>query len=38
MSGEPAEKAGIRIGHDREVVPAEALLEMPPLAVAVARA
>src|SRR5262245_6053473 len=37
VAGETAQEAGIRIRHDREVVPAEALLELPSLAVAVAR-
>ena len=36
VAGETAQEAGIRIRHDREVVPAERLLELPALAVAVA--
>src|SRR5215510_811371 len=38
MTGETPEEAWIRAGDDREVVPAEAFLEVPPLAVALARA
>src|SRR5262245_11047281 len=38
MTGEATQKARIRIGHDREVVPAKAILELPLLADALSRA
>ena len=38
VTGNAAEKAGIRVDRDRQIVPAEALLELPALSVTLARA
>src|SRR5262245_41057204 len=37
VTGDAAEKIGIPVGRDREIVPAEALLDLPPLAATLAR-